>query len=64
MVLTRDGAEVDSAETAAAAPQLSATAIANNQSGNQKWCTLVTGRYYSGGNTYPLHDSACESAAW
>lgn len=66
VTLTMDGAKVGSSSTRSngGTPHLSDTAVANNRSGNQEWCTIVDGYYTDGGLDYPVHDSACESAGF
>ncbi|MFF8911574.1 hypothetical protein [Streptomyces olivaceoviridis] len=63
VTITADGAFEGDTETGViTAPHISDTAAAPNRSGNQKWCTLVSGSYYTNGKTYPISDSACESS--
>ncbi|WP_435192234.1 hypothetical protein [Streptomyces sp. bgisy126] len=63
VTITADSAFEGDTETGViAAPHISDTAAAPNRSGNQKWCTRVNGKYYTGGRTYIISDSACESS--
>ncbi|MFE5325648.1 hypothetical protein ACFRCG_04440 [Embleya sp. NPDC056575] len=65
VTITADGAFEGDTETGViAAPHISDTAAAPNRAGNQKWCTKVNGKYYTGGRTYLISDSACESASF
>ncbi|WP_166026851.1 hypothetical protein [Streptomyces chilikensis] len=61
VTITADGAfEGDTDTGVIATPHISDTAAAPNRSGNQKWCTRVDGKYYTGGKTYIISDSECE----
>ncbi|MFH8471167.1 hypothetical protein [Streptomyces sp. NPDC018000] len=63
VTITADGAFEGDTETGVIpAPHISDTAAAPNRSGNQRWCTIVSGKYYTGGKTYLISDSACESS--
>lgn len=53
VTITANGASKGSTSTAYAAPHISDTAVAQNWSGNQEWCTVVSGTYYSGGTPTP-----------
>ena len=59
-----NGATKGSTSTAYPTPHISDTAVAQNWSGNQEWCTVVSGTYYSDGNSYPVYDKTCETAGF
>ncbi|MFE6866280.1 hypothetical protein ACFVFS_06960 [Kitasatospora sp. NPDC057692] len=65
VTITADGAFEGDTETGViAAPHISDTAVATNRAGDQRWCTRVNGRYYTGGRTYIISDVACEDAGF
>ncbi|WP_405592318.1 hypothetical protein [Streptomyces sp. NBC_01190] len=62
--ITANGATKGTTSAAYAAPDISDTAVAQNWSGNQTWCTVVSGTYYVNGGAYDVHDKSCETAGF
>ncbi|MGC4879564.1 hypothetical protein ACLQ26_25280 [Micromonospora sp. DT43] len=64
VTITANGASKGSTSTGYAAPHITDTAVGQNWTGNQVWCTVVSGTYYANGGSYPVYDRACESAGF
>ncbi|QQQ80168.1 hypothetical protein IOD16_18335 [Saccharothrix sp. 6-C] len=62
--ITANGALKGESSTGYTAPHITDTAVAQNWTGDQKWCTLVSGTYYVNGRSYPVSATACESAGF